>query len=64
VAERPASIERLIDRMEALVGALRAKDDPARYLLAANRRTTLAARDLLAGGGFADAEWVERWASP
>ena len=57
--ERPATIEELVTRMEALLAPLR--DDELRYFHLTYLRTTLAARDEIDPGRFVDRDWVERW---
>jgi hypothetical protein len=63
--ERPprdaSVIEELIGAMTALLGPLEAAGDKRRYFHATYLRTTIAVRDELGRGGFADANWVERW---
>jgi hypothetical protein len=54
-------IERLIDRMAALLEPLEAEGDRRRYFHATYQRTTIAVAEELKRGGFADPEWVERW---
>jgi Family of unknown function (DUF5995) len=54
-------IDGLIDRMQAMLGPLQAAGDPRQYFHATYLRTTVAARDQLQRGGFADPGWVERW---
>jgi hypothetical protein len=54
-------IEELIGRMTAMLGPLEAGGDKRRYFHATYLRTTIAVRDELGRGGFADAGWVERW---
>jgi hypothetical protein len=54
-------IEELIARMEALLEPLRAAGDQRQYFHATYQRTTIAVAEELKRGGFADAEWVERW---
>jgi uncharacterized protein DUF5995 len=54
-------IEELIDRMAALLESLRVAGDPRQYFHATYQRTTIAVAGELRRGGFADAEWVERW---
>jgi len=54
-------IEELIDRMAALLEPLRAAGDQRQYFHATYQRTTVAVAEELKRGGFADAEWVERW---
>ena len=59
--ENVSVIEELIGRMTALLGPLEAAGDKRRYFHATYLRTTIAVRDELGRGGFADADWVERW---
>ena len=54
-------IEELIDRMAALLTPLEAAGDKSRYFHATYLRTTIAVAGEISRGGFADAEWVERW---
>jgi hypothetical protein len=54
-------IEELIGRMTALLTPLEAAGDRRRYFHATYLRTTMAVRDELGRGGFADNDWVERW---
>jgi Family of unknown function (DUF5995) len=54
-------IDDLIARMAALLGPLQAAGDQRRYFHATYQRTTIAVAEELKRGGFADAEWVERW---
>jgi hypothetical protein len=54
-------IEELIDRMAALLAPLEAAGDKRRYFHATYLRTTIAVAGEISRGGFADAEWVERW---
>jgi hypothetical protein len=54
-------IEELIARMAALLESLQAAGDPRRHFHATYQRTTIAVADRLAGGGFNDPGWVERW---
>jgi uncharacterized protein DUF5995 len=62
VAEAPVSeIDRLIARMVALLEPLEREADPRRFFLATYLRTTEAVKAELAGGGFVDGEWTERW---
>lgn len=61
MAERPQTVDALLDRMDALLAPLEARKDPLRLFLATYRRTTVAVRDLVVAGRFADNEWVERW---
>jgi len=57
----PGSIDELVERMDGLLAGLEAREDPARYFLATYRRTTVAVKEELERGGFADQDWVERW---
>jgi hypothetical protein len=54
-------IDKLIARMAALLEPLQADGDQRRYFHATYQRTTIAVAGELKRGGFADAEWVERW---
>jgi hypothetical protein len=54
-------IEELIARMAALLEPLEAAGDERRYFHATYLRTTIAVAGEIRRGGFADAEWVERW---
>jgi hypothetical protein len=54
-------IEELIARMAALLEPLRAAGDQRQYFHATYQRTTIAVAGEIRRGGFADAEWVERW---
>ena len=54
-------IEELIARMAALLEPLEAAGDKRRYFHATYLRTTMAVAGEIGRGGFADAEWVERW---
>jgi Family of unknown function (DUF5995) len=54
-------IDELIARMAALLEPLEAADDKRRYFHATYLRTTIAVAVDIRRGGFADAEWVERW---
>jgi hypothetical protein len=54
-------IEELIARMAALLQPLQADGDQRQYFHATYQRTTIAVAAELKGGGFTDAEWVERW---
>jgi hypothetical protein len=54
-------IEDLIARMVALLEPLEAAGDKRRYFHATYLRTTIAVAQEIRRGGFADAEWVERW---
>ena len=59
--EASTGIGALLHRMEGLLAPLEAAGDPARFFLATYLRTTRAVADELAGGGFRDPAWVERW---
>ena len=59
--DRAGGIDRLIGRMEGLLGPLEARNDPGRFFLATYLRTTRAVREELDRGGFRDTAWVERW---
>jgi hypothetical protein len=54
-------IDELIARMTAMLEPLEAAGDKRRYFHATYLRTTIAVAGEIRGGGFADAEWVERW---
>jgi Family of unknown function (DUF5995) len=54
-------IEEPIARMAALLESLQAAGDQRRYFHATYQRTTIAVAERLAGGGFHDPAWVERW---
>jgi Family of unknown function (DUF5995) len=54
-------IEELIARMAGLLEPLEAAGDQRRYFHATYLRTTVAVAGEISRGGFADAEWVERW---
>jgi hypothetical protein len=54
-------IDELIARMAALLEPLQADGDQRRYFHATYQRTTIAVAGEIKRGGFADAEWVERW---
>jgi Family of unknown function (DUF5995) len=54
-------IEELIARMAALLEPLEAAGDQRRYFHSTYQRTTIAVAEELKGGGFTDADWVERW---
>jgi len=54
------SIDLLIDRMQSMLALIPASD-PLRFFHSTYTRTTIAVRDELRAGGFADNEWVERW---
>jgi hypothetical protein len=54
-------IDELIARMAALLEPLEAAGDQRRYFHATYLRTTIAVAVEIRRGGFADAEWVERW---
>ncbi len=47
--------------MAALLEPLEAAGDQRRYFHSTYQRTTIAVAGELKGGGFADADWVERW---
>ena len=47
--------------MAALLEPLQADGDQRRYFHATYQRTTIAVAEEIKRGGFADAEWVERW---
>jgi hypothetical protein len=55
------SIAALISRMETDLVELRATHDARRFFHAVYLRTTRAVADEIAGGGFTDAPWLERW---
>ena len=55
------SIEELISRMEALLAVLEGRGDALRYFHATYLRTTRAVATEVAGGGFVDRAWTERW---
>jgi hypothetical protein len=54
-------IDELIARMAALLEPLQAAGDRRQFFHATYQRTTIAVAEELERGGFADAEWVERW---
>ena len=54
-------MDELIARMAALLELLQADGDQRRYFHATYQRTTIAVAGEIKRGGFADAEWVERW---
>jgi hypothetical protein len=54
-------IDELIARMAAALEPLQADGDQRRYFHATYQRTTIAVAGEIKRGGFADAEWVERW---
>jgi len=54
-------IEEPIARMAALLESLQVAGDQRRYFHATYLRTTIAVAERLAGGGFHDPGWVERW---
>ncbi|HSK56758.1 MAG TPA: DUF5995 family protein, partial [Jiangellales bacterium] len=54
------TIDGLIARMQALLDSMD-PGDVRSYFLATYLRTTRAVRSDLAGGGFVDPEWAERW---
>jgi Family of unknown function (DUF5995) len=51
----------LAARMDELLRALEARDDPARFFLGTYLRTTRAVGEALDRGDFEDPEWVARW---
>jgi hypothetical protein len=53
-------LDALIERMEADLAGL-APDDGRRHFHATYLRTTRAVADEIRGGGFEDADWLERW---
>ena len=55
------SITALVSRMEQDLDRLRADNDRRRFFHATYLRTTRAVADEIDRGGFADAEWLERW---
>jgi hypothetical protein len=57
----PGGIGAVLDRMQAIQGPLEADGSPLRYFPATYSRTTRAVGEAIAGGGFEDGEWVERW---
>lgn len=61
MTERPQTLQELTVRMQALLMPLEQSGDPLRHFLATYLRTTYAVRDQVAGGGFDDPSWVERW---
>ncbi len=54
-------IDALVERMRAALAAMERDGDERRYFLGTYLRTTVAVRQELAAGGFADPSWVERW---
>jgi Family of unknown function (DUF5995) len=58
---RAASIGELIEEMEATQARLDAAGDARRHWHGVYRRGTVAVRDEIERGGFADPEWLERW---
>jgi hypothetical protein len=58
---RLGTIERLLERMDALAGDLESEWDTARFFLATYARTTRAVAAALADGRFEDPAWVEEW---
>jgi hypothetical protein len=54
-------IDELIARMAVLLEPLQADGDQRRYFHATYQRITIAVAGEIKRGGFADAEWVERW---
>ncbi len=61
MAERPETVDALLDRMDSLLAPLEERKDPLRLFLATYRRTTLTVRDMMARQEFTDSEWVEHW---
>jgi hypothetical protein len=57
----PVNIAELVGRMDTLLAPLEETVDANRFFLATYRRTTIAVDEEIRGGGFLDAEWVERW---
>jgi hypothetical protein len=60
VVTTDSTIDGLIARMQALLDSMD-PGDVRSYFLATYLRTTRAVRSDLAGGGFVDPEWAERW---
>src|SRR5215470_16235035 len=58
---RAASIEELIDLMQDMQDRLDADGDGRRHWHGVYRRGTIAVRDEIKRGGFADPAWMERW---
>src|SRR3954463_16794636 len=58
---RAASIGELIGQMEATQARLDAAGDARRHWHGVYRRGTVAVRDEIERGGFADPVWLERW---
>jgi hypothetical protein len=58
---RAASIGELIEQMEQTQARLDAAGDARRHWHGVYRRGTVAVRDEIERGGFADPEWLERW---
>jgi uncharacterized protein DUF5995 len=54
-------IEALLARMDALLAALEAEQDPGRFFLGTYRRTTEAVAAALAADRFEDPSWVAAW---
>ena len=61
MADNGPVIDELIARMAVLLTRLEAAGDQRRYFHATYQRTTIAVAAELKRGGFADADWVERW---
>ncbi len=51
----------LIARMAVMLESLQARGDQRRFFHATYLRTTIAVAKDIEGGGFIDADWVERW---
>jgi hypothetical protein len=58
-----ASLDEVVDRMQALGDAMHRAGDPRRHFHAAYLRTALAVRAALPTGRFLDPAWVETWAA-
>jgi hypothetical protein len=58
---RAATIDGLIGVMEDMQARLDAAGDARRHWHGVYRRGTVAVRDEIGRGGFADPEWLERW---
>ncbi len=54
-------IDALVERMRDALAAMEQDGDARRFFLATYLRTTVAVRDELAAGHFADPGWVEHW---
>ncbi len=61
MAERPASIDGVVERMDTLLAPLEQRGDPMRFFLGTYRRTTVAVAEEMRRGLFIDPVWVERW---